>query len=212
MTADVIDLSARRSGRGTRRAADVTFFFDLGSPWTYLAAERVDRMLPHAVWAPAPSEVLHRGAPPAGLDRDAAEARAIELRMPIVWPQRPWGVSYRPVAAMRIAALAAAHGRAAAYVLAASRLAYCGGFDLDDVETITEAAAAASLPLEACLAAAGDAALDRPMERDARRLLAQGADRLPVVQVGRTLFCGEDRIALAAAAAIRAPGAASRAL
>lgn len=219
---DLVDLSARRSGRAARgrevpvhapaRAASATFFFDLASPWTYFAAERVDRLLPSAAWAPAPSEVLHRGGPPVELGREAAVGRAQELRMPLVWPERPWGTSYVPVAAMRIAALAAAQGRAAPFVLAASRLAFCGGFDLDDVETLTEAAAAASLPLQDCLAAAGDPALDPPMESDAKRLLARGADRLPVIQVGRTLFCGEEQVAQAAAAAVRAGGARRQAL
>ncbi|HEV2814839.1 MAG TPA: hypothetical protein VGW10_16405, partial [Solirubrobacteraceae bacterium] len=52
-----------------------------------------------------------------------------------------------------------------------------------------------------CLHAAGDIGRDGAMEEAARRLLAHGADRLPAVRVGRTLFAGEDRIAEAAAAA-----------
>jgi hypothetical protein len=43
------------------------------------------------------------------------------------------------------------------------------------------------------------------MEATGLRLLAQGADRLPVLRVGRTLFCGEHRIAEAAAAVRRRP-------
>ena len=38
------------------------------------------------------------------------------------------------------------------------------------------------------------------MERAALRLLAQGADALPVLLVGRSLFCGEHRLPEAAAA------------
>ncbi len=45
------------------------------------------------------------------------------------------------------------------------------------------------------------------MEATALRLLAHGANRLPVLRVGRTLFCGEDRIAEAAAAVRRRPRA-----
>ena len=48
---DVISLDQRRSARlavAERRPArmKVTFFFDLASPFTYLAAERVDRLFP----------------------------------------------------------------------------------------------------------------------------------------------------------------------
>jgi 2-hydroxychromene-2-carboxylate isomerase len=102
---------------------------------------------------------------------------------------------------MRVAALAAECGRGSAFVLAASRLAFCGGFDLDDPEILAEAAAAAGLGLDAALEAAADAGRDGPIEEAGRRLLAQGADRLPVLQVGRTLFCGEERLSEAAAAA-----------
>jgi 2-hydroxychromene-2-carboxylate isomerase len=97
--------------------------------------------------------------------------------------------------------MAADRDLAAPFVLAAGRLAYCGGYDLDDPETIAEAAAAAGLGLEETLAAAGDQGRDGPLEAAARRLLAGGADHLPVLQVGRVLFAGEHRVAEAAASA-----------
>ena len=43
-------------------------------------------------------------------------------------------------AAMRVAHYAAQQGRGGAFVLAATRLAFAGGFDLDDLEILTEAA------------------------------------------------------------------------
>jgi 2-hydroxychromene-2-carboxylate isomerase len=102
---------------------------------------------------------------------------------------------------MRVAALAAERERAAPFVLAAGRLTFCGGYDLDDPETLAEAAAAAGLGLREALDAAADHGRDGALEAAARRLLARGADALPALQVGRTLFCGEHRIAEAAAAA-----------
>ena len=179
-----------------------TFFFDLASPFTYLAAERVDRMFPGLTWRPALTEALLGGDPLAtGAEReaaqDAAEQRAAQLHLPLVWPDDyPTGA---PVA-MRVASLAAAEGgHAAAFVLAASRLAFCGGFDLDDVETLAEAAAAACLSLDGCLDAVSDIRRDGVHEAAARGLLAAGASRLPAIRVGRTLLCGEDQIASAAA-------------
>jgi 2-hydroxychromene-2-carboxylate isomerase len=132
-----------------------------------------------------------------GAVRAAAQLRARELRVPLVWPDRyPNDVPE----AMRAAAYAAELGRGAAFVLAAGRLAYCGGFDLSDPEVLAEAAAAADVPLDACFAAAVDAARDAAIEGAALRLLAVGANRLPALRLGRSLVWGERRVTEAAAA------------
>lgn len=177
------------------RAARATFYFDLSSPYTYLAAERVDRLFPGLQWKPVFEEMLQ----PAPIDGTDAEERAYALGLPLVWPADLGAETVRP--AMRVAALAAERGAAAPFVLAATRLAYCGGFELDHPEVLAEAAAAANLGLEECLQAAGDIGRDGAMEEGACRLLAQGADRLPALRVGRLLFAGEDRMGEAHAAA-----------
>ena len=104
-------------------------------------------------------------------------------------------------AAMRVAHYAAQQGRGGAFVLAATRLAFAGGFDLDDLEILTEAAAAAGLRLDGCLQAAREERRDGAMEAAARRLLGAGADRLPALCVARGVFWGEDRVGDAAATA-----------
>jgi 2-hydroxychromene-2-carboxylate isomerase len=180
----------------------VTFYFDLSWPGTYLAAERVDRLFPGAAWRPALADALYAGNPLAAAGawedaRAAAAERARTLRMPLVWPER-FPATGR--AAMRVAVLAAEQGRAAPFVLAASRLAFCGGFDLDDPEVLAEAAAAACVSLDDCLNAAGEYARDGELEATGLRLLALGATQLPALRVGRALFCGEERIAEAATA------------
>jgi 2-hydroxychromene-2-carboxylate isomerase len=200
----LVSLDAHRAARSgdrssvthtpSARTPRVSFYFDLSSPLTYLAAERVDRLFPNLEWRPVLEEVLQR--PP--VDTVVAEERAHAIGLPLVWPDLgPDAV--RP--AMRVASLAAERGRAAPFVLAASRLAFCGGFELDHPEVLAEAAAAANLGLEDCLHAAGDVARDGEMEETACRLMAQGADQLPALRVGRMLFSGEHRIAEAAAAA-----------
>lgn len=181
----------------------VTFYFDLASPFTYLAAERVDGMLGDARWSPASGEVLSRHDPwREAIARDAAERRAAQLRMPLVWPERP---AEDARGAMRAAVHAADQGRGAAFVVAASRLAFCGGFDLDDPDVLAEAAAAASIGMEECLEAARDRRIDAALETNAHCLLAAGVHRLPAVQVGQTIFAGEQRLAEAAAFARIAP-------
>ena len=205
--ARVLSLADHRAARAARDLPRprVIFAFDLASAWTYLAAERVDRLFTGVHWRPAfgddfgGASLAVAGSREIGTraERDAVERRAAELRLPLVWPDHaPDGRQ-----AMRVAVLAAERERAAPFVLAAGRLTFCGGYDLDDPETLAEAAAAAGLGLNEALEAAADQARDGVLEAAARRLLARGADALPALQVGRTLFCGEHRVAEAAAAA-----------
>jgi 2-hydroxychromene-2-carboxylate isomerase len=196
-------VQAARNAGPVARAQRATFFFDLSVPETYLAAERVERNFPGLRWQPASLESMHGGRPfsePSDLARVIAEAetRAAVLRVPLVWPD-PFPGEAGP--AMRAASLACELGLGAPFVLAATRLAFCGGFNLCDPEVLAEAAAAANMPLDACLGAAGDVSRDTRIEAAGRRLLAAGADRLPALRLGRQLFCGEERLAEATAAA-----------
>jgi 2-hydroxychromene-2-carboxylate isomerase len=206
---DVIRLSERREALRRRTAGRQPvrsrgeFFFDLACPFTYLAAERVERSLDDVVWRAASAEALSRSClaaddVTAAAVRRRAEERAAALRLPLVWPER-FG---EPVpVAMRVAAYAAESGRGAAFVLAATRLAFCGGYDLDDPEILAEAAAAAGLVLDDTLQAARDEGRDGAIEEAGRALLAAGADRLPALRVGRALYWGETRVGDALAAA-----------
>lgn len=207
---EVIRLDERRAARRGRvrpqsEVARAEFLFDLACPFTYLGAERVERAFDDVRWTPA-ATAPREAASLEPLQR-AAEARAAALRMPLVWPES-WPAAVP--AAMRVAAYAAECARGAAFVLAAGRLAFCGGFDLDDPEILAEAAAAAGLPLDSCLHAAGDGRRDEPIEATGRRLESVGADRLPALRVGRALFWGEGQVDDAAAAARRQTAATGR--
>src|SRR3954465_4478433 len=69
------------------------FLFDLASPFTYLAAERVDRAFDAVAWTPAGPRTL-RGRSRASNGRETeqvmelAEERAAALRLPLEWPER----------------------------------------------------------------------------------------------------------------------------
>ena len=213
---EVIDLAQRRAAvqrkSRAREPVRAQLFFDLACPFTYLASERVERAFAHVTWTPASSETLQRSSlandpETAERVREAATRRAGLLRLPLVWPER----YPKPVpAAMRAASFAAELGRGGAFVLAAGRLAFCGGFDLDDPEILAEAAAAAGIPLIDCFHAAGDQRRDGAAEAVGRKLLAAGADRLPVLRLGRSLFWGEQRVGAAAASVRQATPALAR--
>lgn len=184
--------------RTARRGTRLRFYFDLASPYTYLAAERAERVFAALDWVPVSSDALQCATLVTEEERDRIARRARLLGLPLVWP---CGEPMRVTGAMRVAALATERGVGAAFVLAATRLVFCGGFNIDDPEILAEAAAAAGIDLGEMLEAAGDPRRDGPIDAGGRRLLAAGVDRLPVLQVGATLFCGEDRLPDAVAAA-----------
>jgi 2-hydroxychromene-2-carboxylate isomerase len=210
----VIYLNERRSERC--RSHVVThplFFFDVSCPLSYLSAERIERKLGEVEWVPVdgaslratasrevPAQALHTDDEMHGL-RTRADSCARALRLPLVWPDRFPGAAR---CAQRASTFACEIGAGAAFALAASRLAFCGGFDLEDPETLAEAAAAAGVPLEECLSAAGETWRDEELEANADLLRARGISELPAIRIGEQWFEGEAGL-LAAGALIARP-------
>lgn len=193
--AEVIQLTQHRpdaSGRQTAPYAPATaaptLYFDLASPYTYLVAERVERHVRGAVWRPAMlQQPLVRG------DEVVADAqqRAHALRMPMVWPER---FPSRVPSAMRVATYAIEQGCAPGFAIAAGRLAFCGGFDLEDPDIIAEAAAAAGMDVDGALGAARDPRRDHQIEMAGRAVGHAGGEVLPALEHDRHLYCGETHI------------------
>jgi 2-hydroxychromene-2-carboxylate isomerase len=201
----VIELKDQLADRSRpRRGSRAAFFYDLACPFSYLAAERIERVLGEVEWIPAPAVGLDGGSRWARFEptRLLAERQARAARLPLVWPDAfPANTRH----ALRAAAYAAENGAGASFALAAMRLAFCGGFDLEDPEILSVAAAAAGLSLEGCLAAARDPSRDVPLWATARGLHARGVRRLPSVRLGRHWLEGEhvlDGVALLGAHAL----------
>jgi 2-hydroxychromene-2-carboxylate isomerase len=200
---------ATRRGRGAspqvcgthQVAAPVAFYFDPCCPFSYLAAERIERRFSSVEWIPVPAGALQLDEPwsdprVARLLRLLAQRRAGELRLPLVWPEH---FPLSGTAALRVAVYAGRVGVGPAFALAASRLAFCGGYDLDDPANLAEAAAAAGIEFDAFLAAAYDPAHDEPLWLGARDLLAHGVTQLPALKVGSRWFTGEASLVEASA-------------
>src|SRR3954463_10116529 len=97
-----------RSGGGTAQPQRAFFYFDLACPFSYLAAERVERLFARVVWRPVLGEGIHRGDPEADplratAARAAAERRAGELRVPLVWSELGSAAPTASLPAMRVA-------------------------------------------------------------------------------------------------------------
>lgn len=104
------------------------------------------------------------------------------------WPSTP---PLKVVGAMRVASLAVEQGVGALFVLAASRLAFCGAHDIENLQILGDAAYVAGISQHDMLEAAMDSGRDGAIEHAGRRLLLAGADRLPALHVGIRLCCDE---------------------
>jgi 2-hydroxychromene-2-carboxylate isomerase len=201
----VIELKDQLADRSRARGgAGAAFFYDLACPFSYLVAERVERVLGELDWFPAPAVALDGGAAALNLEsiQALAEREAREARLPLVWPD---GFPANCRHALRVAAYASENGAGARFALAATRLAFGGGFDLEDPEILTVAATASGLSVEDCLAAARDPSRDGPLWATARGLRARGVGRLPAIRVGRRWLEGVrmlDTVALLGAHAL----------
>ena len=187
----VIELKDRLADRSRPTASvPAAFFYDLACPLSYLVAERIERVLGEVEWFPVAGADLGAGGGPLRVEatRALAEREARATRLPLIWPERfPASTPH----ALRAAAYAAENSAGSSFALAAMRLAFCGGFDLQDPEILVVAAGAAGLPLELCLAASRDPSRDRALRATARGLGMRGVSRLPAVRLGRRWFVGE---------------------
>lgn len=164
------------------------FYYDLGDPSSYLAAERVMTALPVVPeWEP----VLWR--PAADVDREQLELRAIELGLqPVRWPRR-WPPDSRE--AMLAATYAKRIGRAVAFSLAAFRQTFAGGRDLDDRDTVLIAGAACEMHPSALLKAIDTRSVVEALDRAGARAMAAGVSSVPAIELGGAVLQGEGLLA-----------------
>jgi 2-hydroxychromene-2-carboxylate isomerase len=184
-----------------------TFYYDLGSPYAYLAAERIQRVLPVVpVWQPillggiwketggrswATTDKREEGI--AEIERRAGRYGLLPLRWPDGWPNNT-------LTAMRAATFAQQTGRAVAFSLAAFRQAFAAGKDLSDIDNVLIAAAACELHPTAVLKAIEMQSTKDRLREMTREAYERGVRGVPTVAVGSELFWGDERLEDAAAA------------
>ncbi len=186
--------------------ARLTFYFDLGSPYAYLTAERLADTLPEPVrWQPLSLGGLFktngRSSWGLGEDRRAGmaeiERRARERGLaPIRWPD-PWPGNY--LMAMRAATFALAAGRGRELALQAFRDAFRQGVDLSVAAHELDAAERAGLDRQELQDAAQDPQVKRALREATDAAHALGVIGVPTIAVDDKLFWGDDRLEDAAA-------------
>jgi 2-hydroxychromene-2-carboxylate isomerase len=174
------------------------FYYDLGSPACYLAAERIMPALAVVPeWEPVLAEGLGASVE-VDLDRAAYERMASEQQVqPLRWP-RAWPPDER--AATLAATYAKKVGRAVAFSLACFRQAFAGGRDIGEEDTVLIAAAACEMHPTAVLKAIALRSTAEALDGAHARARAAGVRSLPAIEIGDRLFEGEGAVEQAASA------------
>jgi 2-hydroxychromene-2-carboxylate isomerase len=183
------------------------FYYDLGSPYAWLTAERIHDVLPVVpIWQPillggiwqhtgggswALTDGREQGI--AEVERRAGEYGLMEVR----WPE-PWPGNY--LAAMRAATFAQQAGRAVAFSLAAFRQAFNAGRDLAQLDNVLIAAAACELHPNAITKGIESRSVKDRLRANTDAAFERGVRGVPTVAVGDRLFWGDDKLEEAAEA------------
>ncbi len=180
------------------------FYFDLGSPYAYLSAERISGRFTEAgleqpEWRPILLGGLFQrfGRDSWGNGPQRQEGMAeVERRAeayglpPIAWPE-PWPGN--TLFAMRAATFAKQTGRTVSFALAAFRQAFAAGRDLTDPDNVLIAAAACELHPNALLKAAATQGVKGTLREETEHAAELGVTGVPAIVVGGQVFWGDDR-------------------
>jgi 2-hydroxychromene-2-carboxylate isomerase len=184
------------------------FYFDLGSPYAYLAAERINSLFDSPPeWQPillgGLFKIHGRDSWAKGPGRDdgmrEVERRAAEYGLPgMRWPD-PWPGD--GLTAMRAATFAKQIGKVVSFSLAGFRQAFAAGRDLSDPDNVMLAAAACEIHPNALAKAVQSQSVKDGLRQATDEAAARGVIGVPTVVVGDRAYWGDDKLAEAARAA-----------
>lgn len=207
-------MSAARQGR----APTVEFFYDCGSPWTYLAFHRIEAIARAAraelVWKPilvggvfnaVNDDVYAQRAHPNSRKlkyhakdlRDWARFEGLEIGWPSVFP-------VNSVHAMRGAIVAQAEGRVVAWSRACFEAYWGRGEDISQASVIAGIAEATGLDAPALLERIASPDVKQRLRANTDELIERGGFGSPTIYVGGDdMYFGNDRLLLVEAALAR---------
>jgi 2-hydroxychromene-2-carboxylate isomerase len=184
------------------------FYFDLGSPYAYLAAERLHTLLSEPIeWQPillgGVFALTGRSSWALGdHERRAAGMAMVEARAqsyglpPVCWPD-PWPSNY--LYAMRATTYAFGIGLGPAFTMRAFRDAFQRGVDLSIPSNVVRAAAEVGIDTADLEAVVADSQIKQALRDATDAAFALGVIGVPTVAIGRQTFWGDDRLPDAAA-------------
>lgn len=185
------------------------FYYDLSSPYAYLAASRVDETLPaRPEWRPIAFGVIvrERGRVPWSFAEDRTEhfdeiaGRARGRGLPEVRYPEGWPVETYSLQPLRALLLAADQDQLRGASLQLYRMMFAEGRHLADLETVLEAVARAGMDPDEVREGIGSDEIKQRLRAQTDQAVAAGVIGVPTVAVGDRLFWGDDHLEDAAAA------------
>jgi 2-hydroxychromene-2-carboxylate isomerase len=185
-----------------------TFYFDLGSPFAYLTAERIAGHLPEPViWQPVLLGAIFKlngrsswalgGAEQRRAGMVEIERRAQEYQLPPMrWPD-PWPSNY--LFAMRVATFAFRIDRGTEFAMRAFRAAFQEGCDLSIPEQVIDVAATIGIDRTTVVEASSDPSVKAALREATDAAHERGVFGVPTIAIDEELFWGDDRLLDAAA-------------
>lgn len=185
--------------------ADPVMYFDLGSPYAYLALSRAESVLgvrpelrPVLLGA-----IFARRGFGSWAHTQACEGRVAEIEQrarryglpPVRWPA---GWPGDGLVAMRCATWAHEQGRGEAFARAVFERQFVEGEDIADREMLLACAGDADLDAEALSGALGQSAVKDSLREATDRAWEAGVRGVPTLRARRSLFYGDDQLELAA--------------
>jgi 2-hydroxychromene-2-carboxylate isomerase len=185
------------------------FYYDISSPYAYLAALRVDDVLPvEPVWQPIAFGVLFQraGKVPWSMREgreqhfDEIARRARERGVPpLVYPDG-WPAEKYSLAPLRALLIAADEGKLKDLTLALYRAEFVDGHHFGDPERVLDVAESIGMDREAVREGIASQPIKDRLRAVTEDAAQRGVDGVPTIAVGDRLFWGDDHLEEAAAA------------
>jgi 2-hydroxychromene-2-carboxylate isomerase len=182
----------------------VEFFYDIGSPYTYMAATQIDaigkRHGAEVVWRPFLLGGVFKAVGNEMPARVAAKARHM-LQDLMRWARHydvPFQFSGRfpqnGLRAMRACTFAEQKGKSREFGMAVFKAYWVDDQDITSDETLSACARAAGLDAKELLAACDSPAVKDQLRKNTDEAVARGAFGAPTIFIGEQMFWGNDRL------------------
>jgi 2-hydroxychromene-2-carboxylate isomerase len=185
------------------------FYYDFNSPYAWLAAERVNSVLPvPPLWQPVSfGHILRASArepwsfhePSRSEGMAEVERRAAERGLPAPRWIDGWPLETYSLVPLRAGIFAQQAGRAVSFSLAAFRQFFNAGRTLAELDNVLIAAAACELHPRAVTKGIESQTVKDALREATDEAIALGVRGVPTIAVGDQLFWGDDRLEEAAA-------------
>jgi 2-hydroxychromene-2-carboxylate isomerase len=186
------------------------FYYDLSSPYAYLAAARIDELIPDADWRPIAFGVIVKeagkipwsfGEESRAQGFDEIARRAAERGLPPVTYPEGWPRETYSLDRLRAALVADEQGSLKDFTMASFELLFAENRPMNTDEDLAEAARRSGVDPDTVRERIGCEEIKDRLREYTDAAYARGVRGVPTVAVGDELYWGDDRLEDAAAAA-----------